>query len=472
MKKLILASAISIILAGCGGSDSSSDPSVGGGNITNPSNPAPDTQTPTQVSGPVDNVYGDTVSVNGENYNLDSVSYRGQQFAPDILEDGASVELSYVDGKWSAELNPDFVAQVVSKTGFGASSTITLNTGHTFTSASVADIDVWDWVLVFLKKDASGLPTGEVLAVVDIDDDVSDNRPETGEDNDMPDTVDNIDLQGRIYTIDQPNKTFTLDSGIQVDYSKVRNTSAIQPGRWVDIEGYYKGSMFVALTVELDDKDLGDVSGVSEEDGIITSVRNISSGNPSFTLSFRTDYNTDSNTCYRLDDSFSCDRSLINTHLRYNAEVTVKSTFKNGVHLATEVEFDHNINVGGGNTGGGSTGGGNTGGGNTGGGNTGGGNAGNTWSEFSCTGLASGYSAATQSFKVQYCEEEVQAGYDDYDRPLSDNTVYVDANTRWYGVSAANINGAYVEVDGFRSGGRNVARDIEREDNDWDGWDD
>ncbi|NIY86293.1 DUF5666 domain-containing protein [Vibrio campbellii] len=225
------------------------------------------------------------------------------------------------------------------------------------------------------------------------------------------------EIEGRISSIDANNSTFKLGANTTVSYDRV---DGLEVGQWVEAEGSMQGDLFVATEVEVENYD--SLVGDNDVEGIVTWVANDYS---QFSLNYRGNFAVDSAT--RFEDGTKAD-------LKQGQEVEVTSVMKNGVRTATNVEIDgpdfdvdHDSNWQG--------------------------------KEFECEGVVSNYDVNTETFQVTRCEN-------DADQTMSNNTVVIDAQTRFEGLSQHNLNGTRVEVEGVIINNQNIAREVEAEGHD------
>nr|WP_086939752.1 DUF5666 domain-containing protein [Thaumasiovibrio occultus] len=406
MKKVLLLSAISMMLTGCGGSSDSAN--TGGG--TTPITPAD------IVSGAIDAVNSDgTIVVNGNTYPVGNVALNGTELAEDVLAKNMTVTLRSTSARSAAvnvQLEPTMTGTITAING----NSFEIN-GVTLSFAGLSGVEVGDWVLV------SSLPTAnagyKVLSVVKLDVEVE-----------YPSLATYFELEGRIASVNANDNSLVLGSNIHVDYSGAHSVpSPLQPGQWIEVEGRYEVDRFVATEIELDgyDDDNDDLN--SEIEGIVTSVEDADTGLPSFSLNYRGSFATDSATCYRQDDANHCDASL-KSQLNLGAEVEVISTLKAGRRVATLVEFE-DLDSG--------------------------------WQgrEFECEGMPSNVvvdvDTNTATFAMSDCE-------DANEHPLPIERVYTDAMTRFDGIDIDYLAGSHVEVEGVLIGEQYIAREIELDD--------
>lgn len=225
------------------------------------------------------------------------------------------------------------------------------------------------------------------------------------------------EIEGRISSIDANNSTFKLGANTTVSYNRV---DGLEVGQWVEAEGSMQGDLFVATEVEVENYD--SLVGDNDVEGIVTWVANDYS---QFSLNYRGNFAVDNAT--RFEDGTKAD-------LKQGQEVEVTSVMKNGVRTATNVEID---------------------------GPDFDGDHDNNWQgkEFECEGVVSNYDVNTETFQVTRCEN-------DADQTMSNNTVAIDAQTRFEGLSQHNLNGSRVEVEGVIINNQNIAREVEAEGHD------
>ncbi|CAH6782145.1 conserved exported hypothetical protein [Vibrio chagasii] len=307
MRKLALITAISLVLAGCGGGSSDSS-------NTN------EAHTPSSIQGTIDSVSGDTIVVNGYSYQVGSANYAGEEVAIADLEKNMMVSISS---------NARSASTHASGTQVGLEPTIVgliANTNHvngtfevngiplTFSALSI-EIEDGDWVMV------SSLPTAnagyKVLSVVKFE---------------HSNLTESVEVEGLISELDSNAKTFKLGANLSVDYSNAHidnddYSSELSNGLWVEVTGSMTGSILKADEVEVEDFD--DVSSDTEIEGIITWVANDQS---SFDLSYKGRFIVNNSTRYEDGNK---------SNLTVGAEVDVTTKKANGDNVATEIEFEH-----------------------------------------------------------------------------------------------------------------------------------
>lgn len=419
MKKLALVAAVGLALSGCGGSGD------GGGDNTGGSVTPPVTEPSiASVTGSIEKVNGNEITVNGRPFTVESVKFNNTTlpnftFTPDMTNMMVQVNTAQKASSATVTLEPTMAGLVTYRNG----TSFAVN-GITLEYADLpSDIGVGDWVFV------SSLPTADagykVLSVVVID-----------VEGEYPFLKDHYEIEGRIASINTNEEMFVLGSDIHVNYGNARlPMDGLKVGQWVEVEGHNAGDHFAATEIELDSYDIDNAFDDSDIEGIITSVEDLHTSMPSFTLNYRGSFATDSSTCYRLDDSYSCDSSL-KTNLKQGVEVEVTSKNVSGQRIASIVEFDQpdwDDNQG-------------------------------NWKgkEFECDGRVSNaiYNEKTNelvSFKVSRCEN-------DSEQMIANNEVIVDTQTRFEHIDKKNINGTPVEVEGIIINGQNIAREVELDD--------
>ncbi|WP_061032938.1 DUF5666 domain-containing protein [Vibrio splendidus] len=307
MRKLALITAISLVLAGCGGGSSDSS-------NTN------EAHTPSSIQGTIDSVSGDTIVVNGYSYQVGSANYAGEEVAIADLEKNMMVSISS---------NARSASTHASGTQVGLEPTIVgliANTNHvngtfevngiplTFSALST-EIEDGDWVMV------SSLPTAnagyKVLSVVKFE---------------HSNLTESVEVEGLIGELDSNAKTFKLGANLSVDYSNAHidnddYSSELSNGLWVEVTGSMTGSVLTANEVEVEDFD--EVSNDTEIEGIITWVANDQS---SFDLSYKGRFVVNNSTRYEDGNK---------SNLAVGAEVEVTTKKANGDNVATEIEFEH-----------------------------------------------------------------------------------------------------------------------------------
>ncbi|MDA0150871.1 DUF5666 domain-containing protein [Vibrio sp. Makdt] len=306
MRKLALITAISLVLAGCGGGSSDSS-------NTN------EAQTPSSIQGTIDSVSGDTIVVNGYSYQVGSANYAGEEVAIADLEKNMMVSISSNARSASTHasgtqvgLEPTIVGLIANTNH--ANGTFEVNGIPLTFSALSTEIEDGDWVMV------SSLPTAnagyKVLSVVKFE---------------HSNLTELVEVEGLISELDSNAKTFKLGANLSVDYSNAHidnddYSSELSNGLWVEVTGSMTGSVLTANEVEVEDFD--GVSNDTEIEGIITWVANDQS---SFDLSYKGRFVVNNSTRYEDGNK---------SNLTVGAEVEVTTKKANGDNVATEIEFE------------------------------------------------------------------------------------------------------------------------------------
>ncbi|CAH7043124.1 DUF5666 domain-containing protein [Vibrio alginolyticus] len=306
MRKLALITAISLVLAGCGGGSSESS-------NTN------EAQTPSSIQGTIDSVSGDTIVVNGYSYKVGSANYAGEEVAIADLEKNMMVSISSNARSASTHasgtqvgLEPTIVGLIANTNH--ANGTFEVNGIPLTFSALSTEIEDGDWVMV------SSLPTAnagyKVLSVVKFE---------------HSNLTESVEVEGLISELNSNAKTFKLGANLSVDYSNAHidnedYSSELSNGLWVEVTGSITGSVLTANEVEVEDFD--EVSNDTEIEGIITWVANDQS---SFDLSYKGRFVVNNSTRYEDGNK---------SNLTVGAEVEVTTKKANGDNVATEIEFE------------------------------------------------------------------------------------------------------------------------------------
>ncbi|MFM2643629.1 DUF5666 domain-containing protein [Vibrio chagasii] len=304
MRKLALITAVSLILAGCGGGSSdSSDTS--------------EAHTPSSIQGTIDSVSGDTIVVNGYTYHVDSAYYAGEEVAIADLEKNMMVSISSnaptINDSAQLTLEPTIVGQI-SDINLDSNTFRVNGIELTFSSLSPQITDQ-DWVMV------SSLPTVnagyKVLSVVKFE---------------PSDEYETVEVEGVVTNLNLNTLTFNLGGTLNVEYTvdsidNDSDESELADGLWVEVTGVMTGSVLTANEVEIEDFD--EVSNDTEIEGIITWVANDQS---SFDLSYKGRFLVNNSTRYEDGNK---------SNLTVGAEVEVTTKKANGDNVATEIEFEH-----------------------------------------------------------------------------------------------------------------------------------
>ncbi|WP_394138753.1 DUF5666 domain-containing protein [Vibrio chagasii] len=303
MRKLALITAVSLILAGCGGSSDSSNTS--------------EAHTPSSIQGTIDSVSGDTIVVNGYTYHIDSAHYAGEEVAVADLETNMMVSISSnaptINDSTQLTLEPTIVGQI-SDINLDSKTFRVNGIELTFSSLSPQITDQ-DWVMV------SSLPTVnagyKVLSVVKFE---------------PSDEYETVEVEGVVTNLNLNTLTFNLGGTLNVEYTvdsidNDSDESELADGLWVEVTGVMTGSVLTANEVEIEDFD--EVSNDTEIEGIITWVANDQS---SFDLSYKGRFIVNNSTRYEDGNK---------SNLTVGAEVEVTTKKANGDNVATEIEFEH-----------------------------------------------------------------------------------------------------------------------------------
>ena len=312
MKNIFLVATLLLVLTGC-------HTNKDNGNNGNVVPPNPDLSVPTNVYGIIESIdlKNYSVFIKGKSYSIGEVRYLQHYVDLHMLTQGVEVKLSYQNGYWVIELLPTLAGTVTAR----AEDSFVINNSRpmTFTELST-DIGIGDFVLVFMR--AAGVEQSEIIAVIELN--------TANVDPNM------VELNDNIQSIDPVAQTLRLSTNTVVDYSMVTlDNNAVAVGNWVKVIGSYVGDLLVATAIS----DNGVPTGMFEKQGVITSVQDKASTNPTFNLGFHHTYITDANTCYVVENGTHCDKSLLNLHLNQGARVKVRSTKVSGVYLADVVTF-------------------------------------------------------------------------------------------------------------------------------------
>ncbi|OBU26511.1 DUF5666 domain-containing protein [Photobacterium aquimaris] len=216
--------------------------------------------------------------------------------------------------------------------------------------------------------------------------------------------VGQYEVEGRLSALDPNVKSFVLGAATNVDYSDavIEDNSKLQNGQWVEVKGQMSGNTFNAAEVEVETYD--DFDNDNEIEGVVTWV---SRDKSQFELNARGRFMVTGVT--RFEDG---------TKANLNVGVRIEVTALNGI--AREIEFENDFD----------------------------GDFGDSWHEFEYKGIASSVDS----------EGMFTIG-------LNQRKIYIDAYTEFDdGLNKDNIGGFRVEVEGVIINGKNVAREIERED--------
>ncbi|GHA55905.1 DUF5666 domain-containing protein [Photobacterium aphoticum] len=218
-----------------------------------------------------------------------------------------------------------------------------------------------------------------------------------------------VEIEGPVSNLDENTTTFKLGAALTVNYNtaKMDLDSALANDLWVEVTGKMNDATNELDATEVEADDYDDLGNEAEVEGIITAVNHSESY---FEVNYRGRFNFDHSTEVELAN----DRDGSIADIKLGLQVEVESVLRNGQRFATDVEFDNY--------------------------------AGNQWQTFEQEGQATEGTEAG-SFK------------------LNGMTVYTDSKTRYEdGLTFNSLTQGLIEVDGVVINGKNVAREIERED--------
>ncbi|KII77495.1 DUF5666 domain-containing protein [Vibrio renipiscarius] len=307
MKKLVLVGLLGAVLTGCGG---------GGGGESNDNSSGNNERLPSAAQGTIEHVAGNTITVNGHQYDVASVSYRAgdNNVALDAtqLSPGMLVALSTNPTRAAGQhvqLEPTITGVV---TAINHSlGTLTVN-GIDLKFANIStEINVNDWVMV------SSLPTAtdgyKVLSVVKFENDILEQH---------------FEIEGTISNLNTNNLSFNLGAALTVFYNENSvEGGELSNGLWVEVEGEASNSTIIATNVEIETYD--NIDNDTEIEGLLTWVSNDKSA---FELNYRGRFNVTSQT--RFEDGNK-------NHLIQGTMVEVTTGANN---IALEIEFDNDDN--------------------------------------------------------------------------------------------------------------------------------
>lgn len=317
MKRYALLPLITLALSACGGGEGGSE------NSTQPS-------ALSAVEGKIENVSGSAITVNGQQFQVGSVSYRNQSIPASILaadmnvslNTGARAAMSAKSGS-DVQLDPTFTGKITEidpKLGTFKVSGVSL----TFSNLS-NQIKNGDWVMV------STLPTAnagyKVLSVIKFEYDADGM----------------VEVEGRISDIDFNNKSFKVGSSLKVWFAgaDINNAKKLRNGAWVEVFGRTQENAFgvEAVTAEkIMIKSFSGVNGRGEIEGIVTWVDKDYSR---FEVNYRGIFEIHKSTKYDCEDGDICN----NYSLREGMEVEVDYVANAKGNFAKEIEFEDDSDV-------------------------------------------------------------------------------------------------------------------------------
>ncbi|OLQ92788.1 hypothetical protein BIY21_01485 [Vibrio ponticus] len=306
MKKLVLVSVLGALLTGCGG----------GGGGSSDKDSSHNEQRPSAAQGTIERVSGNTVTVNGHQYDVASISYQAGDNNVDLsgtqLEPGMMIALSANNTRSTGnhvQLEPTITGVIRIPEPYKGEFTVN---GVTLTFANLSShIHDGDWVMV------SSLPTAnagyKVLSVVKFENDLLDRY---------------FEVEGTVSNLDVNNSTFKLGAALNVSYNP--NTvegGELSNGLWVEVEGQASDLDIIAHSIEIERYD--DIDNDTEIEGLVTWV---SADKSNFELNYRGRFNVTAQT--RFEDGNK-------NHLVQGTMIEVTIGYNNN---AIEIEFENNDN--------------------------------------------------------------------------------------------------------------------------------
>lgn len=392
MKKLALVSILGLVLAGCGG----------GGDD------APIVQKkPTAQQGTIDAISGNTITVNGFNYDVADVVYRTANLHSSDLRRGMMVAITPTSARSESHIQSRSQGMQVTlePTMTGLITDINYEVGSfkvngiplTFSGLS-REILQNDWVMVSsLPAIIDGKPSYKVLSVVKF------------ENNDI---TNYIEVEGIINHLNETGHTFKLGAALNVDYSNANELplQGLRNGQWVEVEGSLESGVFKADEIEIESYD--EIDNDTEIEGLVTLVANDLSW---FELNYKGRFIINGNT--RFEDGHK-------TQLKPGVVVEVTSLTQNNQQIAAEVEFDDGD---------------------------------------SDTGDWAGTDIDLEG-RISFVDEE-QNSFTVATIHQGNQVVYVNRQTRYEdGLQFGTMLNANVEVEAYKVNGQLIASEIERED--------
>lgn len=307
MKKLVLVSVLGALLTGCGG---------GGGGSSSDKDSSHSEHRPSAAQGTIERVSGNTVTVNGHQYDVASISYQAGDSNVDLsgtqLEPGMMIALSANNARSAGnhvQLEPTIAGEIHIPNPYDGQFTVN---GVALTFANLSShIHDGDWVMV------SSLPTADagykVLSVVKFENDLLDRF---------------FEVEGTVSNLNVNNSTFKLGAALNVSYNAdTVEGGELSNGLWVEVEGQASGLDINAESVEIERYD--NIENDTEIEGLITWV---STDKSNFELNYRGRFNVTAQT--RFEDGNQ-------NHLVQGTMIEVTTGHNNN---AIEIEFDNDDN--------------------------------------------------------------------------------------------------------------------------------
>lgn len=226
MNKLLVC-ITAILLAGCGGNDSSTDTSK-------PDPIVPQPTLPAKINGTVTNIASDnnSITVNGYSVNIANakIHYGQQPLEVNAIQMGMRVKIDN-EGQQAKNviLDPSLVGEISSVN----QNTIAVNGINLVVKpADATQYKVGDWVAV------NGYPTvmGEW---------------QVNSINLIPNFA-FAEIEGRVSGLNKATQQFNIGSAV-INYANARLEGSLQEGAWVEVEGQQSSASFLASEVEVED---------------------------------------------------------------------------------------------------------------------------------------------------------------------------------------------------------------------------
>lgn len=221
---------------------------------------------------------------------------------------------------------------------------------------------------------------------------------------------DQVEVEGLISNLDMNANTFKIGAAITVEFTNnvIEDNAELSDGQWVEVTGNLDGANLTANTIEVEDYD--DLEDDNEIEGVITWVN---ADKSRLELNRRGQFIVEASTRFEDGDS---------TNLIAGQIIELTAVQRNGKNVATEIEFDDNDND-------------------------------SDWGQqdFEHCGIIK---------NIQLDSKGGATGFE-----IGTHSIIIDAQTSYDdGLSISLTDGLLVEVEGLIINGKNIAREIELDD--------
>ncbi|MGF1726527.1 DUF5666 domain-containing protein [Photobacterium nomapromontoriensis] len=305
MKRYAMLPLFSLAMVGCGGGSESSN-----GETTSPT-------TPSAVEGRIERVSGNTIYVNGYEYQVSAVSYLDGSAPASFLAGKENMMVRIANsyarhgGGVNVELEPTFTGQIIFAPGSHDKPNRFLVNGVELEFATLSsNIQDGDWVMV------SALPTAnagyKVLSVIEFNNEFGHLA----------------EAEGRINNLNINAGSFKIGQSLTVLFDKNNVDFALREGLWVEVVGSFNETNSTLTAETITREDYSHITHDGEIEGIVTWV---AKDKRAFELNYRAQIKVNGAT--EFDDGNKAD-------LKPGAWVEVELRNNQNKLIAEEIEFE------------------------------------------------------------------------------------------------------------------------------------